>query len=455
MRLRFRLALIGLVAIVGLFCLLIFAPPDGQERAALWQFFGRFHPLAVHLPIALILLVPLLEIAGAGRQRGHLRAAAAFVLGLAVLATLFAPLLGWLLAWSGGYEGALLTRHMWGGVSLAALCWITWLLRPYSRSLYAVALVAAVGLMAWTGYRGGQLAHGEGHLTEQMPQPLRGLFGLPPMAASKARDGDPATFYGARIAPLLRDHCLLCHSADKHRGGLRLDNYAGIMHGGKDGAVIVASDPKGSELMRRIALPAGDKDAMPAEGKPHLSADEIKLIGLWIGAGASATLPRDAVAGAPAMPEPDVARAPDYRPQQQQISALETSLGVRLVPRSQRPTDGLILRTASYPAHANDAALAALAPIAPLIVDAELAHTAITDAALRPLATFTNLRTLDLSYTAITSAGLRALLPLKRLETLNLTGTAATAQDTATLHANPLLKRIYVFQAPAALSARN
>ena len=195
MRPRFRLALIGLLAIAGLFCLLSCAPPDGTERAALWQFFGHFHPLAVHLPIALILLVPVMEIAGAGRQRGHLRTAAAFVLGLALIAAIAAPLLGWLLAWSGGYEGALLTRHMWGGVSLAALCWITWLLRPYSRALYIAALVAAVGLMAWTGYRGGQLAHGEGHLTEHMPQVLRGLFGLPPIALSQARDGDPATFW--------------------------------------------------------------------------------------------------------------------------------------------------------------------------------------------------------------------------------------------------------------------
>ena len=80
-----------------------------------------------------------------------------------------------------------------------------------------------------------------------------------------------------------------------------------------------------------------------------------------------------------------------------QIAALEKSLGVRLVPRSRLATDGLVLRTASAPSRATDAALAQLAPIADLIVEAELARTKVTDAGLATLATFTNLRTLDLT----------------------------------------------------------
>jgi uncharacterized membrane protein len=447
---RARLMLIAFVPILGLFGLLIVAPPDGLERASLAQFFGHFHPLAVHLPIALLLLVPLMEIAGTNQRRAHIRAAAAFVLGLAVIAAIVTPLLGWLLAWSGGYEGALVTRHMWGGASLAAACWITWILRGHSRALYSIALVATVSLMVWTGYRGGQLAHGEEHLTQHMPQVLRSLFGLPAIALHGALEGDPTTFYGARIAPILKDHCLLCHSAEKHRGGLRLNTYAAIMHGGKDGPVIVPGDPQASELHRRISLPAGNKDAMPAEGKPHLSTADINLIDLWIGAGASALLARDAIAGAAPAAAPELPSAPDYRPQLGQIAALEASLGIQLVPRSQIPTDGLILRTASFPAHASDATIAGLAPVGLLIVDAELARTAVTDAALSPLATFTNLRKLDLSYTAITSSGLRALAPLKQLETLNLTGTATSAAGVAVLRSNPALRHIYVFQTTAA-----
>ncbi|HLQ13723.1 MAG TPA: c-type cytochrome domain-containing protein [Steroidobacteraceae bacterium] len=450
MNTRARLALVASLPIVALFCLLIFAPPDGLERASLAQFFGHFHPLAVHMPIALLLLVPLMEIAGVNERRRHIHAAAAFVLGLVLIAAIVTPLLGWLLAWSAGYEGALVTRHMWGGASLAAACWLTWLLRGHSGRLYAIALVATVGLMAWTGYRGGQLAHGEEHLTQHMPQALRSLFGLPAIPGDGAPDGDPATFYGARVAPILREHCLQCHSAEKHRGGLRLGTYASLMHGGKDGPVIVAGNAMASELHRRISLPAGAKDVMPAEGKPHLSAAEIRLLDLWIAAGASASLPRDAIAGAPHIMGPEPPSAPDYRPQQQQIASLEAALGIQLVPRSQVPTDGLILRTASFPARANDAAIARLVPLGPFIVDAELARTAITDAALKSLASFANLRRLDLSYTAITADGLHALVALKRLETLNLTGTAANAAAVAGLRSNPALEHVYLFQTPAA-----
>src|SRR5260221_14790770 len=99
--------------------LILHATPDGLEHGELSQFVGRFHPLIVHFPIAFLLLVPLLELAGSVRRWNRVRDAAEFVLALAVVSAFVAVFLGWLLAWSGGYEGALVTRHMWGGFSLA------------------------------------------------------------------------------------------------------------------------------------------------------------------------------------------------------------------------------------------------------------------------------------------------------------------------------------------------
>ena len=66
MILRSRLALIAISAALILLLLLalLHAPPDGRERGDFSQFVGRFHPLVVHLPIALLLLVPLLECFG-------------------------------------------------------------------------------------------------------------------------------------------------------------------------------------------------------------------------------------------------------------------------------------------------------------------------------------------------------------------------------------------------------
>ena len=112
MPLRFRAWILGFgaVPVLVLFTLLVFSPPDGSERAQLAQFVGRFHPLAIHLPIALLLLVPVLEVAVLFRKRRELEQSVAFVLGLAAIAAITSALLGWLLAWSGGYQGSLVTQ---------------------------------------------------------------------------------------------------------------------------------------------------------------------------------------------------------------------------------------------------------------------------------------------------------------------------------------------------------
>jgi uncharacterized membrane protein len=122
---------VGLLAapILVLLVLLFFLPPDGTERATWAQFIGRFHPLVVHLPIALILLVPVMELVGRDQRFPHLRASAPFVLILALISGIIASLLGWCLGRSGGFSGPLITQHMWGGASLLLLGLLCWVLR--------------------------------------------------------------------------------------------------------------------------------------------------------------------------------------------------------------------------------------------------------------------------------------------------------------------------------------
>jgi uncharacterized membrane protein len=435
---------VGAAAIFPLLILLIYAPPDGRERAELAQFLGRFHPLAVHLPIALLLLVPLLECAAFARERWHLRQSAGFVLGLATVAAIASAWLGWLLAWGGGYEGSLVTRHMWGGVSLATASLACWGLYRWKRRVYVVALLATVGLMIWTSDQGGKLTHGETFLTERLPEPLRRWLG-----EERKTEVDPTSFYALRVQPIFEDKCVLCHNAGKFKGKLRLDSFDHVMRGGKDGLVIHPGEPSKSELFRRVTLPPDNKDFMPAEGKPALSATETKIVELWIAAGATTHIAEAAIQGLPSSPEENTVSSPltaDYRPQLKAMAGLEGSLGVRLVPRSQNPTDGLILRTVTAPERCNDATLAQLAPVANLIVDAELARTKVTDKGMQAIANFSNLRFLDLSNTAVTSAGVKELMKLEKLESLNLTETRVTRDGIAELQTKPGLKRLYLFE---------
>jgi uncharacterized membrane protein/mono/diheme cytochrome c family protein len=294
---------LGLLA--GLAAVARLLPPDGRERGLTAQFLGRFHPLLVHVPIGLLLGVPLLEIAGRRPGREGLRQAAGFVLTLATAAVFVTAWDGWLLAWSGGYSGALVVRHLWGGVVLTAVCVATLAARRGGRSdgtlsrVYPLLLAGAIGTVAWTGHEGGALTHGNHFLTERMPARLRGWLGVAMPAAGGAgeavrglpghpRPSDAPVAYAAVIAPVLERSCVPCHRPDKHKGGLRLDTYAQILAGGEDGPVIVAGDPKASELVRRITLPPDDDDYMPSDGRKPLSSDEVHAVEQWIAAGAKA-----------------------------------------------------------------------------------------------------------------------------------------------------------------------
>jgi len=468
-RARIILCSVGLFVVLLLLVAALQAPPDGIERGDFSQFVGRFHPLAVHLPIALVLLVALLECAGLFQSRKHLQAGAGFVLGLATASAVAAAFLGWMLGRSGGYEGALVTRHMWGGISLAAVLIVCCSIRAWNTKLYGAALFATVCLLAWTSDQGGRLTHGDGFLTEHMPGSLRSVLGVAPVTkrrvavnsstltpaiastASGAVASTPASvaFFTSRVEPIFDDKCVQCHGPQKKKGKLRLDTFDYVMQGGKDGAIVKPGDLKNSELYRRITLPRDNKDAMPAEGKPGLTAAELKVIEFWIASGATESVTAAKVKAAAVPPEPVKLvvppLAPDYRPRSAEIAALQSTIGVQLVLRSQDPQDGLILRTVSAPERCNDEALRALKPIADLVVDAELARTEVTDEGLRTLASFPNLRHVDLSYTAVTSRGLAPLATLAKLETLNLTATTVDDQGVLPFRHKKGLQHLYLF----------
>lgn len=455
---RARLGLLALAPILLLFVLGSVFPPDGADRSDWLQFIGRFHVLVIHFPIALILLIPIFEIAGRTRQFTHLRESIEFLLALTTLTAILAALLGWCLARSGGFSGSLVTQHMYGGIWVPVLCWLCWMLYgrfPGQRLdlVYSLGLVLAVGAVSWTGYRGGQLSQGEDHLTEHMPEFLRNLLGLPqedkgPTAAA------PNSFFTVRVEPVFAQHCVTCHGRSKQKSGLRLNTYEAVMRGGKDGVVVKSGDVKDSELLRRISLPAGDDKIMPPEGKPRLSADEAKLIELWINAGASPTLAADAIKDAPTTIAPPVAEvtfaeidpeavAKARAPQAAAVADLQKRYPDVLEYES-RGSAGLAINVSLMGAKFGDDDLAALKPIADHIVVADFSNTAITDRSAPNLAAMSHLRLLRLMHTKITDATILALAGLNDLESLSVFGTDVTVASLKTLDRLPKLQHFYV-----------
>ncbi len=424
---------------------------DGKPHADWQQFLGRFHPTVVHLPIGLILLVPVFELLG--RSRPALLEAASVVLSLSVLSCLLALTLGYLLAYGSGDAGGGVARHMWGGIALTIGVGLCLLVRGASgeiRGIYPYLLACVLVLLVWTAHQGGSLTHGDKYLTEYLPGPLKHFsIGRPKTPEF------PDSFYARHLYPVFDAKCVSCHGPSKVKGSLRLDTYDRLMRGGEDGAIVIPGNPDRSTLFKRITLPKDDKKFMPSEGKPPLNPEEIAWIKAWIQQGASPEM--KTLAGIN-LPEPyheePVPQVGDYSGKMGEIAQAAKAAGVTLVPVSRNLGDGLILNTVDAGAKFGDAQLASLAPFAPYIVEAEMARTSVTDSCLDTLAKFSHLRALHLEGTAITGTGLAKLAQLPQLTYLNLSGTQVTQAAVAPLSSMKNLRHVYLYNTPAQPAAR-
>jgi uncharacterized membrane protein len=442
----------SLVASLVMLMLQRLFPLGGHQHADWQQFLGRFHPLVVHIPIGLVLLVPILEVAGVTRPA--LREAAGFVLSLSVFACFCAVALGYLLAYGSGEAGGGVTRHMWGGIAVTILVlacafmrplWTSGQLQISSRGVYPGLLFFVVLLLAWTAHEGGSLTHGRNYLTEYLPAPIK-RWSLWSVQATETVPSN--SFYAKHINPVFDANCVVCHGESKVKGGLRLDSYHALMRGGEDGAVIRAGQPDKSLLLQRVTLPTDHKDFMPAEGKPPLKSDEITLIRAWIAQGASPTA--TSLAGITEREEePPPPPVGDYSSLMGEITQTANSAGVKITQVSRKPGDGLILNTVDASPSFDDAELAKFEKFAPYIVEVELGRTSVTDSCLNTLGKFTNLRALHLEDTTITGQGLQKLTSLSRLTYLNLSGTKVTEASIAPLHGMTKLRHLYLYNTPA------
>jgi mono/diheme cytochrome c family protein len=419
---------------------------DGKTHADWQQFLGRFHPTVVHLPIGLILLVPLLELAG--RYRPALLEAAMFVLSLSVLSCLLALTLGYLLAYGSGDAGVGIARHMWGAIALTISVLGCALLRGVSgglRGFYPYLLACVLVLLAWTAHQGGSLTHGNKYLTEYLPAPLKRL-GMGTVQAEAS--AFPDSFYVRHIHPIFDANCVVCHGAQKVKGHLRLDTYDRLMRGGEDGAVIIAGKPERSILLERITLPPDHKKFMPSEGKPPLKPEEIAWIRAWILQGASPEM--QSLAGIYVHEDEALPQVPDYSGMMAEMAQTARVAGVTLVPVSRNLGDGLILNTVDAGEKFGDAQLTGFARFAPYIVEVELGRTSVTDGCFTTLAKFTHLRALHLEETAVTGTGLSSLTQLAQLSYVNLSGTQVTSAAVAPLASMKNLHHLYLYNTPAA-----
>ena len=142
-------------------------PPEGVPRPLAWL--GKFHPLAVHFPIAMLIAAALSELLLMRTGHELFLHSTRFAVWVGSLGALAAATLGWFFA---GFRIAdeewLMTTHRWLGTSASALAPVVLFLcerayRSSERQAFRLALFPLAAVVALTGFFGGALLYGIDH----------------------------------------------------------------------------------------------------------------------------------------------------------------------------------------------------------------------------------------------------------------------------------------------------
>ncbi|MGJ8658004.1 MAG: c-type cytochrome domain-containing protein [Akkermansiaceae bacterium] len=275
------------------------ADPKTADSMGLWMnFFGKLHPLMLHLPIGATVLVLTMEGVGVisfGKYQPKTTLALAFAAGTSVIAVVF----GYFLYLTGKFEGPLVEEHKRDGVIFTVLVIITFLVK-YSHDVkklsclklsYLLALFATGGVLISAGHHGGEMTHGDP--LNALPSKIldKRAEDASKLSARREAEGnvdgviDPV-IYADIVHTILDNKCISCHGPDKDKGSLRMDSLEAMFDGGDEEECLVAGDVEGSFMITSIMLPKDDDYHMPPESKPQITAEELKVLKWWIEMGA-------------------------------------------------------------------------------------------------------------------------------------------------------------------------
>lgn len=258
----------------------------------LWQLLGRLHPLLVHFPVGLLCVALLLEVISWRRNSTELRGGIRAMVWIGAASAALAVGLGLILSNVEEYGGDTLTTHQWSGIATMVLALATALaLHKEQVALYRGLLALTVVGITIAGHYGSMLTHGEDYISSVLPfgnapqRPETNLANLSFVSTNQPLTEKQVEDLNLEVRSILAHNCYSCHGEAKMKGELRLDKREFIMQGGENGVVVVPGKPQESELIRRITLPIGHKEAMPSKGK-RLTEKEVAILDYWIKQGA-------------------------------------------------------------------------------------------------------------------------------------------------------------------------
>jgi hypothetical protein len=299
-------------------------------------------------------------------------------------------------------------------------------------------------------------------------------FLFAPLAFAALASAQAPVDFQRQVLPLLQARCIECH-ASAHAGpdGKIVKPKGGVAFDTKDAfaakkRLVVPKQPAESLLVEVVTLPADDEDRMPPakKGAP-LTKEQTDLIASWIEQGASFGSWTGAKAE-PAAADKNEPKGKSSKEPPKVDPIVQLQQGVKPLPpatlaafangpfRVVSVGDDSPLLAVSCRGNADtvdDAALAALAPIASHVADLDLARTKVGDAGCKILATMPRLVSLDLRQTAVGNHGVATLAACTELRSLNVFGTKTGDYGLAALAACKKLEQLYVWQTDVSATA--
>lgn len=430
-----------------------------QPLPDILQFFARFHPLFVHLPIGLLCFAIFMELLTRWKPRESFHKVIPLVWLLAALSSVLSAGSGYFLSLGGGYTEETLSLHKIGGITLAIVstcCYLLYAFRmPFfsnaTRPVRSALVVLVAVLLILTGHWGGSLTHGSEYLLEYAP-----LFGSGiqknKQVNKKIASLDSADIFRDAVMPILQSKCVSCHNKDKQKGKLLLTSYKEILAGGKTKEGVIPGNIATSEIFRRITLPKDHKEFMPSGGKKPLTESQVAILEWWIETGAQQDMMIADLKPDKKMQEIfgdffQLGRAAilSYSAKPAQKGDLAAIIKEGFQVYAINETNNLLEVKYNGPTN-KKLNLEVLKSIKDQLVWLQLTNCGITDEDLIVIGKLPNLYKLNLNRNKITDKGINELSGLSKLEYLNLYGTAISDSSMPALQNLPGLKKLYVWE---------
>ncbi len=400
-----------------------------------FQWLGKFHPLALHFPIAIGFLISIYFLFFQNK-RFPIDSEKLLLAINALLASAVAGF-GILLSLGDSYDAELIGWHKWGGIAFAMLSWAFIYLLNLNVNLKKIFALLYLSVLIGSTHKGAQLTHGVNALS--FPKSAKSI--------NENKPDSTATVYQLGIAPVLEQKCVGCHGPEKTKGGLQLHSPESISLGGESGDLI-----EDGILLKTIFLPLEHESHMPPEGKLQLTDDEKNIIRLWVKAGGDFDLRLNKLAEADSLRN----LVSKYQAAANQMAALNFDLpgleefnsnycSVNYLFHGSDKVEVNFFQGSNY----NRAYLKKLEKIKNSIENLNMQGMPLTKEDLDIIAQFGNLKKLNLNSTKLELAWLEDLKKLENLKAISISGIDFEREELNKFLAGATFSRINVWSQKA------